>query len=85
MPFLPPAASSHAASIDNVMTLVHLLMLLLFVGWGTYFAFALSFWHGLAVFAAALAGILAMRWPALTSRERSPSKAPAPEQERRAA
>lgn len=41
MPFLPPPASSHAASIDGVMTLVHLLMLVLFVGWGTYFAFVL--------------------------------------------
>ena len=35
MPYLPPAASSHAAAIDGVMTLVHLLMLVLFVGWGT--------------------------------------------------
>lgn len=41
MPFLPPPASAHAASIDTVMSLVHLLMLMLFVGWGTYFAFAL--------------------------------------------
>jgi len=31
----------HAASIDSVMSLVHLLMLVLFVGWGTYFAFTL--------------------------------------------
>ncbi len=41
MPYLPPAASSHAAAIDGVMTLVHLLMLVLFVGWGTYFVFVL--------------------------------------------
>jgi cytochrome c oxidase subunit II len=41
VPYLPPAASSHAAAIDGVMTLVHLLMLVLFVGWGTYFLFVL--------------------------------------------
>jgi cytochrome c oxidase subunit 2 len=41
MPFLPPAASSHAGSVDYVMTLVHLLMLALFIGWGTYFVFVL--------------------------------------------
>ena len=41
MPYLPPAASSHAAAIDGVTTLVHLLMLVLFVGWGAYFVFVL--------------------------------------------
>ena len=41
MPFSPPLASSHAASVDYVMTLVHLLMLVLFVGWGAYFVFVL--------------------------------------------
>jgi cytochrome c oxidase subunit II len=41
VPYLPPAASSHAAAIDGVMTLVHLLMLVLFVGWGMYFVFVL--------------------------------------------
>jgi cytochrome c oxidase subunit 2 len=41
MPWLPPGASSHAGSVDSVMSLVHLLMLVLFVGWGTYFVFAL--------------------------------------------
>ena len=33
--------SSHAASIDHVMTLVHLLMLVLFAGWGAYFIWVL--------------------------------------------
>ncbi|HYN10269.1 MAG TPA: hypothetical protein VES67_22980 [Vicinamibacterales bacterium] len=42
MPWLPPPASSHAGSVDSVMTLVHLLMLVLFVGWGTYFVFVLA-------------------------------------------
>ena len=41
MPYLPPAASSHAASIDGVMTLVHVLMLVLFVGWSAYFVYVL--------------------------------------------
>jgi cytochrome c oxidase subunit II len=39
--WLPPAASSHAANIDFVLTLVHGLMLVLFVGWGLYFAWVL--------------------------------------------
>src|SRR6266511_1502472 len=38
---LPPAASSHAADLDNMTVLVHWLMLVLFVGWGAFFAFAL--------------------------------------------
>jgi cytochrome c oxidase subunit 2 len=39
--WLTPAASSHAGQIDFVMTLVHVLMLVLFVGWGLYFAWVL--------------------------------------------
>ena len=39
--FLPPAASAHAADIDRVLTLVHVLMAVLFVGWSIYFACAL--------------------------------------------
>ncbi len=39
--FLPPAASSHAAEIDFVLTLVHVLMLVLFAGWATYFVWVL--------------------------------------------
>jgi cytochrome c oxidase subunit 2 len=39
--FLPRAASAHAGDIDVVMTLVHLLMLALFVGWSAYFIYAL--------------------------------------------
>lgn len=34
-------ASGHAADIDFMMSLVHWLMLLLFVGWGTYFIYVL--------------------------------------------
>ena len=39
--FLPPVASAHGPEIDRVITLVHLLMLLLFVGWSLYFVVAL--------------------------------------------
>ena len=38
---LPPAASAHAGQIDLVMTLVHALMLVLFVGWTAYFLWVL--------------------------------------------
>jgi cytochrome c oxidase subunit 2 len=39
--WLPVQASSHAAEIDGVMGLVHLLMLGLFVGWSAYFVWVL--------------------------------------------
>lgn len=39
--WLPIQASDHAAAIDQVMTLVHLLMAALFVGWGAYFVWVL--------------------------------------------
>ena len=39
--WLPPQASAHAAEIDLVLTLVHWLMLVLFVGWGVYFVWML--------------------------------------------
>jgi len=38
---LPGQASAHAADIDFMMALVHWLMLLLFVGWGSYFVYVL--------------------------------------------
>ena len=38
---LPPSASAHASDIDWVLTLVHLLMAVLFVGWGAYFVWVL--------------------------------------------
>jgi len=41
MSFLPLPASADAAEIDVVLTLVHALMLGLFLGWGTYFAWVL--------------------------------------------
>ena len=38
---LPVEASAHAAEIDQMIVLVHWLMLLLFVGWGAFFVFVL--------------------------------------------
>jgi cytochrome c oxidase subunit 2 len=38
---LPGQASTHAAELDNMTALVHWLMLVLFVGWGAYFAFVI--------------------------------------------
>jgi cytochrome c oxidase subunit 2 len=38
---LPIAASADAARIDNVITLVHVLMAALFVGWGSFFVYVL--------------------------------------------
>ena len=39
---LPVAASSHAGDIDQMIVLVHWLMLVMFVGWGGYFVFVLA-------------------------------------------
>jgi cytochrome c oxidase subunit 2 len=38
---LPPQASTHAASIDQMISLVHWLMAILFVGWGAFFIYVL--------------------------------------------
>src|SRR5262249_14299763 len=39
---LPVAASEHAGEIDQMIVLVHWLMLVLFVGWGLFFLFVLA-------------------------------------------
>ena len=39
---LPVEASSHAADIDQIIVLVHWLMLVLFVGWGAFFLYTLA-------------------------------------------
>ena len=39
--WLPPQASAHAAEIDFVLSMVHWLMLVLLIGWGTYFIWTL--------------------------------------------
>jgi len=38
---MPPQAATHAADIDNMIALIHWLMLVLFVGWGGYFVYVL--------------------------------------------
>src|SRR5437016_11192860 len=38
---LPVEASTHAGEIDQMIVLVHWLMLVLFVGWGAFFVFVL--------------------------------------------
>lgn len=38
---MPAQASTHAADIDNMIALIHWLMLVLFVGWGIFFVFVL--------------------------------------------
>src|SRR5580765_7076733 len=39
--WLPVQASTHAASVDHMIKLVHWLMAVLFIGWGTFFLFVL--------------------------------------------
>jgi cytochrome c oxidase subunit 2 len=39
--FFPPAASAHAGEMDRLIDLVHVLMLMLFVGWGIFFTYVL--------------------------------------------
>lgn len=38
---LPVAASTHAGDIDQMLVLIHWLMVVLFVGWGVFFVYAL--------------------------------------------
>jgi len=38
---LPPDGSAHGPAIDHLIGLIHWLMLLLFVGWGTFYIFTL--------------------------------------------
>lgn len=38
---MPAQASTHAAEIDNMIALVHWLMLVMFVGWGVFFVYVL--------------------------------------------
>lgn len=38
---MPVAASAQAADVDRIMTLIHIVMMIMFVGWGLFFAFVL--------------------------------------------
>ena len=40
-PRTPPQAATHAADIDNMIAIIHWLMLVMFVGWGGYFVYVL--------------------------------------------
>jgi cytochrome c oxidase subunit 2 len=42
---LPPLASEHGQQVDNLIVYVHMLMIVLFVGWLAYFAFVLVRFH----------------------------------------
>src|SRR5882757_4038951 len=43
---LPVLASEHGQQVDNLIIYVHWLMIVLFVGWLAYFAYALFRFHG---------------------------------------
>ena len=53
---LPVSASTHAGQIDQMIVLVHWLMLVLFVGWGAFFLFVLFRFRSRAHPKAAYAG-----------------------------
>ena len=38
---LPPDASAHGPALDNLTVLIHWLMLVLFIGWGTFYVYTL--------------------------------------------
>jgi cytochrome c oxidase subunit 2 len=59
---LPAAASAHAADVDRLMSLVHWLMLLLFVGWSLFFVYVLIRFRRKRNPVAAYAGVKS-RWP----------------------
>jgi cytochrome c oxidase subunit 2 len=40
--FFPPGASAHAHEIDRMVDWVHILMFVLFIGWGIFFAYVLA-------------------------------------------
>lgn len=41
LPFMPPNLSAHGGSVDSLMLWVHVLMAVLFVGWGCFFVWTL--------------------------------------------
>ena len=41
LPYLPPLASQHGQKVDDLMVYVHVLMLLLFIGWFTFFIYTI--------------------------------------------
>jgi cytochrome c oxidase subunit 2 len=59
----PVAASAHAGEVDNLMALVHWMMLVLFVGWSAFFLYVLVRYRRRRNPKAVYAGV-SSRWPA---------------------
>ena len=38
---MPPLAAAHGGAIDNLIGYIHIFMLILFVGWGSFLAYVL--------------------------------------------
>jgi len=83
-PGVGPVTARTLAEASAPRDLPLVLTLLGFLSAGAAFVLGLDLWLGLDVFAAALLGILAMRWPSMISRESS-RPARAQQSERRAA
>lgn len=84
-PGIGPVTARTLAEATAPRDLPILLVLLGTFSAGFSFLLGFDFWLGLELLAAALIGIMTLRWPALTSREPSALKAKAAESERRAA
>ena len=84
-PGIGPVTARTPAQASAPRDLPLLLVLLGSLSAAASFALGSDFWAGLDVFAAAFLGVIAMRWPMMTSREPSPSKSDTHEPARRAA
>jgi len=84
-PAIGPVTAITIAQATGLRDLPVLLVLLGTFAAAASYLLGLDFWLGLDVLAAALIGLMVLRWPAMTSREPSPVKAGTPEPERRAA
>jgi len=80
-----PVTSLTLAKASAPRDLPVLLVLIGIFSAAASYVLGLDFWLGLDITAAALIGVMAMRWPAMTSRDAAPAKAGATEVERRAA
>ena len=84
-PGIGPVTARTLAQASAPRDLPLVLVLLGVLSAGAAFVLGLDLWRGLDVFGAALLGILAMRWPSMTSREAPRSKEQPGNPERRAA
>jgi len=76
---MTPAQAAAPRDLPVLMVLVGLLTA------AASFLCGLDVWRGLDLFGAALLALLALRWPAMTSREAPPAEVPGTVVERRAA